>query len=248
VNALLLQALLCVSHNGTITDAVLTGFGGCFEILKNFGYHISGASPASMMSSLRAAALLSMSHRAPPAPQSVGGFFAVGIVKRACVTLQAAMRCKLVLQSRRGAPDHSAALASRVKLLKTRASAALDQEQPPIPASFPAPVSRREDASLLFTSTRGLHLSKAPSEEPHTAFTGFPSSLASVNRIDDLHTVQPSREVAAANGENAQTEEDRLKNKIALHQQVRCGCFCGVALVFGTAFLSSDYFLWRCPC
>ncbi len=43
VNALLLQAMLCVSHNGTIADPILTGFGGCFEMLKNFGFNISGS-------------------------------------------------------------------------------------------------------------------------------------------------------------------------------------------------------------
>jgi hypothetical protein len=43
VNALLIQAMLCVSHNGTIADPILTGFGGCFEMLKNFGFNISGS-------------------------------------------------------------------------------------------------------------------------------------------------------------------------------------------------------------
>ena len=42
VNMLLLQTLLCVSHDGKVTDPMLTGFGGAFEMLKNFGLHVSG--------------------------------------------------------------------------------------------------------------------------------------------------------------------------------------------------------------
>jgi hypothetical protein len=217
VNSLLLQALLCVSHNGKITDAILTGFGGCFEMLKNFGYHVSGASPASMVSSLRAAVLATMNQLAPPAPVSVGGFFAVGIVNRACVSLQAVVRRKVVSLSRLGALDYSASLASRVHGLKTRAAAALlpDQVQTPAPGPDPTPAPLSEDILLSLKSTRDLHMSKAPGNDLHVAVASSKSEDAPGSQIPTLHAAE------LASGPIATDEEVRRK-KLALHQQVRC--------------------------
>jgi hypothetical protein len=57
----------------------------------------AGDSPRSMASSLCAVALALMNRQCPPLPPSCGKVFAVSVTHRACIQLQAAIRCKLIL-------------------------------------------------------------------------------------------------------------------------------------------------------
>jgi hypothetical protein len=242
VNALLLQALLCVSHNAKITNPVLTGLGGCFEMLRNFGFHISGkiapshnrchhcfetvagASHASMTSSLRTAALALMSQRAPPTPKTSGGVFAVGIVNRSCVQIQAAMRCKLVCSKWSGLNDQTTAIAERLAALKQRASGGLvHAHHTTALAHQTAAASVAGSKPITAGAARDGHMSKPPVDDVPVEVTGV---------SDEQNSRQNDGHAAAGNTHGvgfavAVSVEEQRKQKHALHQQVAQDSACG---------------------
>ena len=227
--------MLCVSHNGKISDPILTGLGGCFEMLKNFGFNISGSfvlqpnhplcnnidvcagiSPVSMMSSVRTAAMALMSQRSPPKPQSCGGVFAVGIVKRACVDLQAVLRRKNVIAMRH-APNHTSAIAGRMEALKRRAAAADGATA----SHVELPLAFQTEKLLQLQSTRDMHLSKAPnaetSEESPSVVSAEQQQQQQQQQHGELQMSDASQEIR---------QQEQLQRKLLAHQQVCSSLTC----------------------
>jgi hypothetical protein len=185
-----------------------------------------------MTASLRVAALALMSQRAPPPPRHSGGVFAVGLVNRACIQLQAAFRCKIISSQRLGEKDNTRSLAGRLELLKKRATVS-DSLVRILPSVAEAAAG---DHFTLMKTTRDLHLSKAPVEDASARTTARRLSSSDELELQQLggreralSDVELSSDAVEQNGASttsdvvaqsgALTEEQRLR-KFAAHQQV----------------------------
>lgn len=185
-----------------------------------------------MTASLRVAVLALMSQRAPPPPRQSGGVFAVGVVNRACIQLQATFRCKIVSSQRLGENDNTRSLAGRLELLKKRAtvSDSLVRISPSVAEAAAG------DHFTLMKTARDLHLSKAPVEDTPARTPARRLSSSNELELQQLggrdrapSDIELSSAAVVQNGASntsdvvaqggALTEEQRLR-KFAAHQQV----------------------------